>query len=198
MGLCHKSLYIHFVVFLEILASGAILNGCSKNNGTDSTSDDITTNRYLIVAEGGDLYLVDLIDESTFHLTGDEYIITDYNAQFVNDGRNIVWQRHEDVDDEGTYEVWMMNSDASGKFKIFCGLISPMRACSDNDEIIMCDTTNMLRIYSLSGDYLDYLAADGGYKYLPQWSPDGSRVAYLTGGVFCGEPTSQDDPNITI
>jgi hypothetical protein len=188
-----------FILFILV----SLLIGCSDDETTNSndnnnpqTSDH---DRFVLIGTNYDLLLYDLNDNSQSWLTTDNSTIEDYNGNFSNAGDKIIWQRYSPTAfGSDYYQVWIMDRAGSNKAKIANGYISPVGACSINDEIIVWDNNGTLTIYDFTGAVIGSIAADGIDKFEPQWSSDAGKVAYISRSGGYGEPASGDATELCI
>lgn len=179
--------------FLLFTVCGFSLIGCGKKKTTEPPPTTGNQDRFLIIGNYYDLILKDITQQSYVALTTDGSSIEDYNANFSQDGGQIVWQRYSSQN-LGTehYQVWVMNRDGQNKSKIASGMISPVGACSPDNKVVFW-ADDVIRIVDFFGITLGMLADDGWDKFEPQWSPAGDRIAYIAGKIYDHPPETYRD-----
>ena len=184
-------------------------------DGSDTANPNLTNNIWVMNADGsGALALTRMTAVSSFfpHWSPDGSKIAFESARVLTGG--------DAADANVTYNIWVVNADGSGATALtkltaknassFSPVWSPdgsgkivfhsMRALSGSDAANTNDTFNIwVANADGSGETaLTQLTAKGADSFSPVWSPDGSKIAFLSTRALDGSDASNTNSTTNI
>jgi Tol biopolymer transport system component len=124
-----------------------------------------------------DLWTMDIGDRSMRRLTDDP--ATDWDPAFTADGRSIVWSSNR----SGNFEIWMANADGSGARQVsHDGEGAENPSITPDGRWIVYTSGGVAKrgIWRVRPDGRDAAPVASGTYVLPEASPDGQLVAFLS------------------